>query len=101
MRAISVGPDLSRVIVRIEKRVGPPGRLPKLAVLILLWNCRSQRWLCWLMKAVVETAADALRTDGRPTTVAAMPSAPSVVRCSGRCREMLGQDTFTAQPLPD
>jgi hypothetical protein len=62
MRATSVGPDLSRAIVRIEKRVGPPGRLPKLAVLILLWNCRSQRWLCWLMEPVVETAADPLRT---------------------------------------
>ena len=61
MRATSVGPDLSRVIVRIEKRVGPPGRLLKLAVLILLWNCRSQRWLCWLTEAGVETAADPLR----------------------------------------
>jgi hypothetical protein len=62
MRATSVGPDLSRAIVRIEKRVGPPGRLPKLAVLILLWNCRSQHWLCWLMEPVVETAADPLPT---------------------------------------
>jgi hypothetical protein len=36
MRATSAGPDLSRAIVRIEKRVGLPGRLLKLAALILL-----------------------------------------------------------------
>ena len=64
MRATSVGPDLSRVILPIEKRVGPPGRLPKLAVLAVRENDRSGRWLCWLMKAVVGTTADALRTSG-------------------------------------
>jgi hypothetical protein len=39
-----------------------PGRLRRLAVLAVLGKCRSECWLCWLIKAVASSTADGLRT---------------------------------------
>jgi hypothetical protein len=71
-----VGPDLSRVFVRIEKQVARPARLLALAELILLWNCRSQ---CWLMEAVVGTAADPLRTHRGRNRIGRVPPTTGVL----------------------
>jgi class 3 adenylate cyclase len=53
----------ARRLLRIEKRVGPPARLLPLAALAARQIRCSQRWQCWLVRGVVESAADALRTD--------------------------------------
>ena len=85
MRATAVGPDLSRVFVRIEKRVGPPARLLPLAVLVVRQTRCSKRWQCWLVRAVVVSTADGLRTgearnqlwpSPRPTSWTGRPCAP-------------------------
>jgi hypothetical protein len=60
-----------------SSRTNVPGRLLIQAVLAVRENARSGRWLCWLMEAVVEIIADALRTE------AAAPGPVDTCRTSG------------------
>jgi hypothetical protein len=45
-------------------RTSQLGRLPRWLALAVTENCRSHRWKSWLVKALVETTADRLRTGG-------------------------------------